>query len=142
VGDYLERFDYKSDLLKAMYAVTDGFSGLNGTWDSPRTGMNFLVHNMCRLPGSDGTWMIVEGGMGAVTQKLRTLAEGAGAHIRTGAAVKQILVTQGRTVGVALADGAEVKAKAVVVNADPFRMLELLPPASVPEEYRARIHAL
>lgn len=45
---------------QAMYAVTDGFSGLNGSWDTPGTGMNFLVHNMCRLPGADGTWMVVE----------------------------------------------------------------------------------
>ncbi|HAZ43563.1 MAG TPA: FAD-dependent oxidoreductase, partial [Cyanobacteria bacterium UBA11371] len=28
VGEYLNRFDFKSDLVKAMYAVTDGFSGL------------------------------------------------------------------------------------------------------------------
>jgi phytoene dehydrogenase-like protein len=55
VGEYLERFGFKSDLLKAMYAVTDGFSGLDGGWDTPGTGMNFLVHNMCRLQGSDGT---------------------------------------------------------------------------------------
>lgn len=48
VAHYLERFNFKSDLLKAMYAVTDGFSGLNGAWDSPGTGMNFLVHNMVR----------------------------------------------------------------------------------------------
>jgi hypothetical protein len=31
---------------KVMYAVTDGFSGLNGGWDTPGTGLNFLVHNM------------------------------------------------------------------------------------------------
>jgi hypothetical protein len=42
------RFGFRSDLLRAMYAVTDGFSGLNGTWDTPGTGMNFLVHNMVR----------------------------------------------------------------------------------------------
>src|SRR6266480_2540305 len=30
VGQYLDRFGFRSDLLKAMYAVTDGFSGLNG----------------------------------------------------------------------------------------------------------------
>ena len=40
--------------------TTDGFSGLNGGWDTPGTGMNFLVHNMCRLPGADGTWMVVQ----------------------------------------------------------------------------------
>ena len=28
IRDYLERFDFKSDLVKAMYAVTDAFSGL------------------------------------------------------------------------------------------------------------------
>lgn len=32
VSAYLERFAFRSDLLKAMYAVTDGFSGLTGSW--------------------------------------------------------------------------------------------------------------
>ena len=41
VGEYLDRFDFKSDLVKAMYAVTDGFTGVFGTWDTPGTGMNF-----------------------------------------------------------------------------------------------------
>jgi hypothetical protein len=49
VSHYLDRFGFRSDLLRAMYAVTDGFSGLNGTWDTPGTGMNFLVHNMVSL---------------------------------------------------------------------------------------------
>jgi phytoene dehydrogenase-like protein len=71
IRDYLERFEFKSDLVKAMYAVTDAFSGLFGAWDTPGTGMNFLVHNMCRLPGSGGTWMIVEGGMGHPYRTLR-----------------------------------------------------------------------
>ena len=35
--------------------------------------MNFLVHNMCRLPGSDGTWMVVKGGMGSITKTLQIL---------------------------------------------------------------------
>src|SRR5207245_3804928 len=84
VGQYLERFGFRSDLLKAMYAVTDGFSGLTGDWDTPGTGMNFLVHNMCRLPGADGTWMIVKGGMGTVTRTLADEAGRAGAVIGTG----------------------------------------------------------
>ena len=46
---YLDRFGFKSDLIKAMYATTDAFSGLSGGYDSPGTGMNFLVHNMCAL---------------------------------------------------------------------------------------------
>ena len=46
VAAYLDRFEFKSPLLKSMYAVTDGFSGLNGSWHTPGTGMNFLMHNM------------------------------------------------------------------------------------------------
>src|SRR4051812_24321000 len=38
VGDYLNRFGFKSDLVKAMYGVTDGFSGCFGSWDTPGTG--------------------------------------------------------------------------------------------------------
>src|SRR3954466_10053217 len=90
VGHYLDRFGFKSDLLKAMYAVTDGFSGLNGDWDTPGSGMNFLVHNMCRLPGSDGTWMIVKGGMGTVTRTFAAAAAQAGARIETGRGVRAI----------------------------------------------------
>ena len=51
VAAYLDRFNFKSPLLKSMYAVTDGFSGLNGSWQTPGTGMNFLMHNMVSHTG-------------------------------------------------------------------------------------------
>src|SRR6266851_5303561 len=123
--DYLERFRFCSELVKAMYAVTDAFSGLNGGYHTPGTGMNFLVHNMCRLPGSDGTWMVVKGGMGTVTQKLAEAARAAGARIETGRGVQAILAQRGAARGVRLQDGTEIAAKTVVVNADPFRMRDL-----------------
>ncbi|HTO97967.1 MAG TPA: NAD(P)/FAD-dependent oxidoreductase [Myxococcales bacterium] len=136
VGRYLDRFGFRSDLLKAMYAVTDGFSGLNGDWDTPGTGMNFLVHNMCRLPGSDGTWMIVKGGMGTVTQAFAKAAREAGARIETGAAVQSI--ARG-PLAVRLADGREIGARAVVVNADPFRLQGLLGREDLPAAWNARV---
>jgi phytoene dehydrogenase-like protein len=139
VGQYLDRFGFKSDLLKAMYAVTDGFSGLTGDWDTPGTGMNFLVHNMCRLPRSDGTWMIVQGGMGTVTRRLAEAARAAGARIETGHGVASILSDRGVTRGVALRDGSEWKAKAVVVNADPFRLRTLVGDDKLPAGYKARL---
>lgn len=46
ISQYLDRFGFKSDLIKGMYAATDAFTGVHGSWDSPGTGMNFLVHNM------------------------------------------------------------------------------------------------
>ncbi len=129
VEDYLARFEFKSEMLVAMYAVTDGFSGLTGSFGTPGTGMNFLVHNMCRLPGADGTWMVAKGGMGAVAQAFATAAQASGAQIITNAQVDRIITVGGvggRATGVVLRDGRELSASTLVVNADPFRLRELV----------------
>ena len=139
VGEYIDRFGFRSDLLRAMYAVTDGFSGLYGTWDTPGTGMNFLVHNMCRLPGSDGTWMIVGGGMGTITRMLADAARAAGAQIKTGAKVHELEVSGGQVSAVVLADGSRYDATAVVVNADPFKLQSLIGKDRLPQVYNDRI---
>jgi phytoene dehydrogenase-like protein len=139
VGDYISRFAFKSDLVRAMYAVTDGYSGLYGTWDTPGTGMNFLIHNMCRLPASDGTWMVVEGGMGTVSTRIAEAAVKAGAKIETGRAVEQILVENGVARGVVCKDGAVLRAGVVVCNADPFRMRELVGKHLLPADYNKRL---
>jgi phytoene dehydrogenase-like protein len=126
IADYIDRFGFKSDLLKAMYAVTDAFSGLAGGYDTDGTGMNFLVHNMCRLPGGDGTWMIVEGGMGTVSRALADKARELGARILTGTKVTAIEASGGAARGVVLASGERIEAKAVVANADPWRTRALV----------------
>jgi phytoene dehydrogenase-like protein len=140
IRDYLERFDFKSDLVKAMYAVTDAFSGLFGTWDTPGTGMNFLVHNMCRLHGSDGTWMMVEGGMGVVSSRFAEAACRHGATVETNCGVARILVDRGVVRGVVTDSGDEVYATTIVVNADPFRMRDLVGAEHFPESYNTRIN--
>ncbi|MGH7329980.1 MAG: phytoene desaturase family protein, partial [Polyangiaceae bacterium] len=139
VSHYIDRFGFKSDLVRAMYAVTDGFSGLFGSWDTPGTGMNFLVHNMCRLPNAGGTWMIVKGGMGTVSGTFADAAKKAGATIETSAGVEKILRNGNQATGVSLKDGREIKAKTVVVNADPFRMQGMLGRSELPAEYNQRI---
>jgi phytoene dehydrogenase-like protein len=169
-----ERFGFRNPLLKAMYVVTDGLSGLAGGVDDASTGPNFLVHNMCRLPGSGGTWMVVKGGMGSVTQALTRRAAEAGARVTTGDPVATIdfdrpaaaaaaaaaggVEDKGRgagkddssskkatnkarigsaspirsssgtspiVTGVTLASGEQVRARAVLVNADPFTLRSL-----------------
>jgi phytoene dehydrogenase-like protein len=139
VGRYLDRFGFRSDLLRAMYAVTDGVSGLTGTWDTPGSGTNFLAHNMCRLPGSDGTWMIVQGGMGTVSARLADLARSAGARIWTDEAVSRVAVGAGGVEAVHCASGREVRTGVAVVNADPFRMRDLVGAARFPASWNARV---
>ena len=125
VVDYLARFGFASDLVVAMYAVTDGLSGVAAGPDDPGTGHNFLVHNMCRLPGADGTWQIVAGGMGTVTRTFADLARKAGATIVTGTPVGSVQVSDGTARGVRLTDGTEIAATTVVGACDPFRLREL-----------------
>lgn len=139
IRDYLDRFGFQSDLVKAMYAVTDGFSGLDGAWDTPGTGMNFLDHNMCRLPGSGGTWMIVEGGMGTVSHRFADAALRHGAAIETGVGVSKILIDRGAVRGVLTARGDEVQAHVVLVNADPFRMRDMVGAGHFPDAYNERL---
>jgi phytoene dehydrogenase-like protein len=142
VGEYLDRFDFASDLLKAMYAVTDGISGLSGGIDTPGSGMNFLIHNMCRRPGSGGTWLVVQGGMGTVPLVLARELERYGGRIVTSAPVGGLLVRDARVRGVRLSDGCELRAESVIVNADPFTMLELADAREWPAEYAARVRAM
>jgi phytoene dehydrogenase-like protein len=130
VADHLGRFGFGSDLLPAMYAVTDAFPGLHGGWDTPGSGFNFLVHNLCRLPGADGTWMVVEGGMGTVTAALADRARAAGARIVTGAEAQAVTTAGGHLEGVAVGDGI-VRSDLVVVNADPVRLVGLVGEAAV-----------
>jgi phytoene dehydrogenase-like protein len=142
IRDYLARFNFKSDLVQAMYAVTDGFSGLFGSWDTPGTGMNFLIHNMCRLPGSDGTWMVVKGGMGTVSRTIAEAAQKAGAQFETGCKVAQIKHHQGQVQGLVLEDGRELHASLVVCNADPFRMQQLIGEEHLPADYNQKLAGL
>ncbi|MCC7010331.1 MAG: NAD(P)/FAD-dependent oxidoreductase [Acidobacteria bacterium] len=139
VEHYLRRFGFAHDLFVAMFAVTDGFSGLHAGPGHAGTGMNFLVHNMCRLPDADGTWMIVKGGMGAVATELARLAREAGAEIRTRARVTKILVHAGTATGVALEDGSGLDAAVVLSNADPFTMCDLAGADAFPRSFIARL---
>jgi len=123
---YLSRFGFASELVMAMYAVTDGMPGLTGSPWTPGSGHNLLVHNMCRLPGAGGTWMVVRGGMGTVTQRLAERATAAGATIRTGVLVDRIVLDQGAASGVVTAQGEQLTAKVVLVATDPYRLPDLL----------------
>jgi len=136
--EYLSRFGFASELLVAMYAVTDGMPGLSGSPWRPGSGHNLLVHNMCRLPGAGGTWMVVRGGMGTVTRAIAARAEEAGAAIRTGVAAERIVVAGGSAAGVVTDRGDEVAAPVVVVATDPFRLPALLG-AACPEALADRI---
>lgn len=138
VGDFLSQFDWETESLPVMYATTDGFTSAYGTWNSPGTGANFLAHNMCRL-NSDGTWMIVRGGMGTLTRLIAQKAIECGAKIWTDAPVRSVLHEGGVTKGVVLENGTTVRAPVVVCGCDPYRIRDMVGADSVPGDFRARL---
>ena len=142
VADYLAHFDFRSELLVSMYAVTDGLSGINAGPDDPGTGHNFLVHNMCRLPGADGTWMIVAGGMGTVARTFADAAQAAGARIHTGTPVSGVTLDGGAVSGVVLDDGRSVAAEVVLGACDPYQLIGLVPDGTLPTALTERMAAV
>ncbi len=135
---WLARFGFESDLLAAVIAA-DAFIGSDAGPDTPGAGLNFLAHNMLRLPSSDslpgdrcaplGAWQLVEGGMGEVTRGLARSAIEAGAEVRTNARVASIEARRPRGARVRLGSGEAFECGTCVLSTDPYRAAELLGPA-------------
>jgi phytoene dehydrogenase-like protein len=66
-------------------------------------------------------------------------AEGAGAEIRTGATVAQIVVRNDRVTGVALSSGEEIQARGVVSAADPKTTFMLMDPIHLAPDFVTKI---
>src|SRR5436190_8342206 len=86
---------------------------------------------------------LVRGGMGGITQAMAASARALGATLQTGAQVERILVEDGKAIGVALADGTEIRSRIVVSNADPKRtFLKLIDARHLDSKFTQRIKAL
>jgi phytoene dehydrogenase-like protein len=135
VSDLLDEW-FESDPVKGMLTV----NGVIGTWagpDSPGTAYVMLHHSIGDVgDGHLGSWGYQEGGMGGVSDACRRAAESFGAEIRTGAKVAKILVRGGRTVGVALENGDELRAPVVVTTVHPkISFLDLIDEADLPADF-------
>jgi phytoene dehydrogenase-like protein len=95
---------------------------------------------MGEIDGAFRAWGFAKGGTGAISQSIARAAQTLGAEIRTQAAVEQVIVEDGRAVGVALESGEEIYARVVVSGLDPKRtFLQLVDPGHLPAEFIAAI---
>jgi phytoene dehydrogenase-like protein len=134
-GDYLDNW-FESDPIKAVY----GFDGIVGNYASPYTpGSAYVLlhHVFGEVNGKRGAWGHAIGGMGAITQAMAKSATARGVTIRTGAAVREVLIESGRAVGVVTESGETLRASAVISNLNP-RLLytKLIDPAALPADFR------
>jgi phytoene dehydrogenase-like protein len=110
---------FESDLLQAAVAARGIFGTAQGPWSAGTAAV--LLTNAAVDPAPGGSSITVKGGPGTLTRAMAAAAQAAGAEIRTSAAVRSVLVDDGRVSGVVLEDGSEIHAAAVVSNADPRR---------------------
>ena len=135
-----ERFE--NEYVKAAigwHAINDSIAGPS----SPGSAY-ILLHDHAGEETEAGarSWGFVQGGIGKVTEAMADAAREAGAEIRTGAEVGEVLVEGGRATGVRLTGGEVVQASRVLSNADPkTTFLDLVPEGSLPEPFTASVRA-
>ena len=128
-GELLDHW-FEGEPLKAAL----GWDSVVGNFASPYTpGSAYVLlhHVFGEVNGRQGAWGHAIGGMGAITQAMAAECAARGVVVETGAEVAQVLVEGGRAVGVALADGRTLRARAVAGNVNP----KLLYTALVPREH-------
>lgn len=118
--DYLEQFFDDHRIVDAL--AGQGVIGGTVSPRDPGTAWVHLHHSLGRATGDEGSWGLVHGGIGIVSFALAEAAQEAGATIVTDASVS--LIVPG--VGVTLEDSTEIRARAIVSNADPVRTARLV----------------
>ncbi|MCP4201933.1 MAG: NAD(P)/FAD-dependent oxidoreductase [bacterium] len=115
--DFLAEY-FETDIIRANHAL----SAVIGTFlgpKSPGTAYVLLHHYMGDLDGAYSAWGAQLGGTGGVAAAIASSAREHGAEIRTDAPVEQVIVKNGKAVGVALENGDEIYADTIVSGADP-----------------------
>jgi len=129
---------FESDVLKgavAADAITDICQGPMGGG----TAFNLLHHHVGLDLGAIRGRTLPAGGSGGVVHELADRARAAGVDIRTGVAVRQVMVANDRVSGVLLESGDEIGCRDVVSSLDPYRsMLGMVDPVHLdPDVIRA-----
>jgi phytoene dehydrogenase-like protein len=116
-GELLDSW-FEGAPLKAVL----GWDSVVGNFASPYTpgSAYVLLHHLFgEVNGKTGVWGHAIGGMGAITQAMRKECEARGVAIDTDAEVARLIVENDKAVGVALADGRELRAPTIVSNLNP-----------------------
>ncbi len=122
--DFLSEW-FETDVLIATIASVGIIGAMLGP-KSPGTAYVLLHYFLGEVDGEVSAWGSQKGGTGGVSEAIAGAARSFGAEIRCNAPVEQVIVKNGRAVGVALQNGDEIYGKTIVSACDPkvtFRKL-------------------
>jgi phytoene dehydrogenase-like protein len=90
---------------------------------------------MGEIDGVFRAWGFARGGTGAISESIASAARELGAEIRTEAKVAKVLERDGQAIGVVLASGDELQARAVISSLDPKQtFLRLVDSKQLPDD--------
>ena len=137
-GDWLDGW-FESEPLKAVL----GWDSVVGNYASPyAAGSAYVLLHHCfgEVNGKPGRWGHAIGGMGAITQAMAAEARARGVEVTVDAPVERVLVDADAAVGVRLASGEEIRARAVAANVNPKLLYQrLIDPSKLPAEFNEAI---
>ncbi len=137
-GDWLDGW-FESDPIKALL----GFDSIVGNYASPYTpGSAYVLlhHVFGEVNGKKGAWGHAIGGMGAITQAMAEAAREKGVELRTGCAVREVIVENNCAVGVVLENGETLRAPRIVSNLNPRLLFtKLVDRGALPDDFRERM---
>jgi phytoene dehydrogenase-like protein len=132
-ADWLEDW-FEADAVKAAF----GFDAVVGNYASPcHAGTAYVLLHHCfgEVNGKRGQWGHAVGGMGAISEALAAEARRLGVEIECDASVASV-----RPGAVALADGREIAARAVVANVNPkLLFLKMVDASLLERDFRERM---
>lgn len=115
--EFLSRY-FEHPTIIAAFAF-DGIVGAYASPHHPGTAYVLLHHAFGEVNGKKGRWGHAIGGMGAITQAMRRVAEARGVIIETDAPVDKVIIEDNRAVGVKLKNGEERRSRIVISNTNP-----------------------
>ena len=136
--DFLDSW-FENDHIKACF----GFDSIVGNYASPETpGSAYVLlhHVFGEIDGEKGAWGHALGGMGSITQIMRTVCEEIGVDISTNASVKNVIVEDSVAKGVILDNDSKIMSNKVISNLNPKLLFSnLINHDDVDKEYLRKI---
>ena len=124
------------EVLETLTSNQELIAALTGQWGDNGmvpTESSFIIHALIARHYLHGGYYPI-GGASEMAKTIIPVIQQSGGEVFTYADVKEILVENGKAVGVRMADGQNILAPAVISNAGVFNTFESLLPASAPHQ--------
>ncbi|MCB0155602.1 MAG: FAD-dependent oxidoreductase [Anaerolineae bacterium] len=135
---YLAEFSDDPDLLAAVEAIAATTSGVSSELMPASEYIQITLD--AREAGRDFAMPV--GGVRSIIKGLTKALRQAGGQLFVRSPVEQILLENGATAGVRLADGRQVRSRVVLHNGGPGRFVKLVGPENLPPAYLDKLAAL